>query len=295
MAEDVKWIKLKVGMFDGESFKKIKRAKIGGEKFRDKLTAIWFELMDFAGKCNHAGAFVNSREIPYKDLEDIATMLDRETEELELCMAFYINEGMIEIVDDVYLLTNWAMYQNEAKLQEIRDKRNAKQAKWRAKQKALLSGEENEEDVDQEDGLPVDQEDGLQSGLPSISSSYSESGSNICSSNSISYEDIKNLYNSTCVSFPRCTVLSEARKKAIKARFASGYKEDDFQSLFMKAEASSFLKGRNDRNWMASFDWLIKDANMAKVLSGNYDDHGGGQGGVNSSDTAENRQYGTWV
>lgn len=295
MAEDVKWIKLKVGMFDGESFKKIKRAKIGGEKFRDKLTAIWFELMDFAGKCNHAGAFVNSREIPYKDLEDIATMLDRETEELELCMAFYINEGMIEIVDDVYLLTNWAMYQNEAKLQEIRDKRNAKQAKWRAKQKALLSGEENEEDVDQEDGLPVDQEDGLQSGLPSISSSYSESGSNICSSNSISYEDIKNLYNSTCVSFPRCTVLSEARKKAIKARFASGYTVDDFKSLFMKAEASSFLKGRNDRNWMASFDWLIKDANMAKVLSGNYDDHGGGQGGVNSSDTAENRQYGTWV
>ena len=28
---DVKWIKLKVGMFDGMSFKKIKKAKIGGE------------------------------------------------------------------------------------------------------------------------------------------------------------------------------------------------------------------------------------------------------------------------
>ena len=77
---DVKWIKLKVGMFDGESFKKIKRAKIGGEKFRDKLTAIWFELMDFAGKCNHSGAFINSKEIPYTDLEDIATMIDREPE-----------------------------------------------------------------------------------------------------------------------------------------------------------------------------------------------------------------------
>lgn len=60
---DVKWIKLKVGMFDGESFKKIKRAKIGGESFRDKLTAVWFELMDLAGKCNHAGAFINSKGI----------------------------------------------------------------------------------------------------------------------------------------------------------------------------------------------------------------------------------------
>ena len=34
---DVQWIKIKVGMFDGESFKKIKTAKIGGESFRDKL------------------------------------------------------------------------------------------------------------------------------------------------------------------------------------------------------------------------------------------------------------------
>jgi hypothetical protein len=38
------------------------------------------------------------------------------------------------------------------------------------------------------------------------------------------------------------------------------------------AEASSFLKGQNNRNWFASFDWLIKDANMVKVLDGNYTD-----------------------
>jgi hypothetical protein len=40
MAENVQWIRLKVGMFDGNSFKKIKRAKIGGVAFRDKLTAV---------------------------------------------------------------------------------------------------------------------------------------------------------------------------------------------------------------------------------------------------------------
>lgn len=147
---DVKWIKLKVGMFDGESFKKIKRAKIGGEKFRDKLTAIWFELMDFAGKCNHSGAFINSKEIPYTDLEDIATMIDREPEELQLCMAFYVKEGMVEIIDDVYMLSNWSMYQNEAGLEKLREQRRVAQAKWRAKQKALSAGnpipENNPED-----------------------------------------------------------------------------------------------------------------------------------------------------
>ena len=97
---------------------------------------------------------------------------------------------------------------------------------------------------------------------------------------SVPYENIKNLYNEICKSFPRCTAMSEARKKAVKARMSSGYTVEHFKTLFTKAEASSFLKGGNNRNWKANFDWLIKDANMAKVLDGNYDDRGmpGGYG-----------------
>ena len=40
----------------------------------------------------------------------------------------------------------------------------------------------------------------------------------------------------------------------------------------MNAEDSSFLKGNNNRKWSATFDWLIADSNMAKVLDGNYAD-----------------------
>lgn len=98
----------------------------------------------------------------------------------------------------------------------------------------------------------------------------------------VPYEQIKKLYNSMCPSFSRCTVMSEARKKTIKARFINGYTLEDFKTLFSKAEASSFLKGCNNRTWIASFDWLIKDANMAKVLDGNYDDHT--QGGPTRND-----------
>ena len=85
------------------------------------------------------------------------------------------------------------------------------------------------------------------------------------------YQRIADLYNETCVSFPRLQKLSDARKKAIKARLRQ-YSMEDFERLFQMAEASSFLKGQNTRNWSASFDWLIKDANMAKVLDGNYQD-----------------------
>lgn len=88
------------------------------------------------------------------------------------------------------------------------------------------------------------------------------------------YQRVADMYNETCVSFPRCTKISESRKKAIKARLNSGYTYDDFKNLFEKAENSRFLKGGNDRNWKADFDWLLKDSNIAKVLDGRYDDSG---------------------
>lgn len=83
-------------------------------------------------------------------------------------------------------------------------------------------------------------------------------------------QEIVDLYNSICISFPSVRTLSDARKKTIKARLKT-FTLDDFKELFEKAESSSFLKGDNPRKWKATFDWLIKDANMAKVLDGNYD------------------------
>lgn len=91
-------------------------------------------------------------------------------------------------------------------------------------------------------------------------------------SHQVPYQEVMRLYNNTCVSYPRCKTMSEARKKAIRARFNAGYTLDDFKELFEKAEKSSFLRGSNGNNWSANLDWLIKDANMAKVLDGNYDD-----------------------
>ena len=83
------------------------------------------------------------------------------------------------------------------------------------------------------------------------------------------YQLIADMYNATCVSFPRCTRLSEAREKAIRARLKK-YTVEDFKKVFETAENCDFLKGANRNNWSANFDWLIKDSSMAKVLDGNY-------------------------
>ena len=84
------------------------------------------------------------------------------------------------------------------------------------------------------------------------------------------YQQIADMYNSICISYPKVQSLSDARKRALGARLRI-YNLDDFRNLFEKAEASNFLKGENGRDWSANFDWLIKDSNMAKVLDGNYD------------------------
>ena len=104
--------------------------------------------------------------------------------------------------------------------------------------------------------------------------------------NRIDYQLIADMYNSTCTSYPSIKVLSDARKKTIKARLKT-YSIDDFKTLFEKAEASTFLKGGNSNNWSATFDWLIKDANMAKVLDGNYDNRSASKNNFSGNKVAE--------
>lgn len=106
----------------------------------------------------------------------------------------------------------------------------------------------------------------------------------------IGYAGVVALFHSLCPSFPEVKAISEARKKAIKARLNT-YTFEDFKTMFQKAEASSFLKGANDRNWSATFDWLMKDSNFAKVLDGNYDDRGRGSGRTSKAADDLQRSY----
>ena len=42
-------------------------------------------------------------------------------------------------------------------------------------------------------------------------------------------------------------------------------------------EASSFLKGNNNRKWKATFDWVFENSNnWVKVYEGQYDDRADG-------------------
>lgn len=108
---------------------------------------------------------------------------------------------------------------------------------------------------------------------------------------SIDYSSIKDAYNTLCPSLPSIKTLSDARKQAIKARL-NKYTIEELKEAFRKAEASDFLKGANNRNWTANFDWIMNDTNIAKILDGNYDnrskgDKPNGQYAKNSRDNGK--------
>lgn len=85
-------------------------------------------------------------------------------------------------------------------------------------------------------------------------------------------QELVDLFNSTCVSLPKVTVLSTRRERTINAMLKE-FTVEQFTSVFKKAEASKFLTGKNKNNWRANFDWLMNATNLAKVLDGNYDDY----------------------
>ena len=84
------------------------------------------------------------------------------------------------------------------------------------------------------------------------------------------YVEIQRIYNEVCLSLPKIKKLSDARKKAIK-RFLKDNSLTDLGDLFKKVEASEFLTGKNDRNWTADFDWILKPSNALKIQEGRYD------------------------
>lgn len=255
---DVKWIKITTDIFDDEKILLIESLPEA-----DSLIVIWFKLLCLAGKMNNSGVFMLNDKIAYTE-KMLATIFRRKETTVKLALETFEQFGMVEVVDDVITIPNWGKHQSLDQLENKREYQREYMREYREKQKKLTSktnskanSKANVSFLEREGDKEKDTEEEREGEGDKIRESTS-------------YQLIADMYNDTCVSFPRLTTLSDARKKAIKARLKT-YSVEDFQRLFDKAEGSTFLKGGNDRNWSATFDWLIKDTNMAKVLDGNYD------------------------
>ena len=254
MASDVKWIKIVTDIFDDE---KILMVETLPEC--DTIIVIWFKLLCLAGKQNNSGVF-QMGHMPYTD-EMFATIFRRPLNTVRLALKTFEQFGMVEIVNNTVTIPNWGKHQNLDQISAKNEYMKKYMREYREKQKLISSCKANsktnskanvsEAEVEREEDKEIE-----------IDKDNKES---------VTCKQVVDLFHSICISFPKIRSVSAARTKAIKARLKT-FSLDDFRTVFENAEASSFLKGSNDRNWTATFDWLIKDSNMAKVLEGNYAD-----------------------
>lgn len=108
--------------------------------------------------------------------------------------------------------------------------------------------------------------------------------------------DIMELWKDICPDHPQPSEWTKARAGALRERIR-GHPErkeaDWWRKYFSLVEASGFLSGRiyRDRPFVAPLDWVMRPANMTKILEGNYADRNGYKGGTGNGN--KNNDTGT--
>lgn len=83
-------------------------------------------------------------------------------------------------------------------------------------------------------------------------------------------------FNEKCTRLSKVQILNQQRKTKISARIRDFGLEKTF-SIIDLVSVSNFLNGENDRNWKASFDWILEPKNFTKILEGNYNNKPNGK------------------
>ena len=248
---DIKWIKIVTDMFDNRKIRQIECLPDG-----DSIIVIWMKLLCLAGQTNDNGMVYFTKDIPYTE-QMLSQQFNRPLTTIQMALKTFEQFGMVELVDNILHISNWEKYQNIDGMEKIREQNRLRKQRQRERQKLLA-------DMSQDSHVTVTQGHATEEDKEEDIDKDKEEDKR-----RIDYNGIKDAYHKHCPSLPRIRTLSDSRKKAIKSRLNT-YTEDDIIEAFDLAEASDFLKGGNDRNWTADFDWIMKDSNLAKILDGKY-------------------------
>lgn len=262
MAE-VKWIKITTDMFDNRKIKHLRKMPEG-----NNIVLIWVMLLTMAGRCNASGMIFLTENIPYTT-KMLADELDFDENTIILALRVLSEFGMIVFDEKNFSISNWQEHQNIDGMEKIKEQNRKRVAKYREKQKLLACNVTSNVTVTESNAIDID----IDKEIDIDNNIIKEKSNNELlqtKNEHINYQKIVDEYNSICVSLSKVKKITNARKKSINARLKI-YTFDEIIEVFKKAEASDFLKGANNINFQAGFDWLMADKNMAKVLEGKYD------------------------
>lgn len=204
---DVKWIKITTDMFDNRKIKHMRRLPEG-----NSIVLIWVMLLTMAGRCNSGGMIFLTENIPYTP-KMLADELDFEESTVQLALKALEQLNMIVTNQGFFTVAGWEEYQNIEGMDKIREQNRLRQAKFKAKQKALpgnvtgnvmvtegnATEEEKEEDKEKDKDIYI-----------SIISYLNEKAGT------------------------RFKPTTGKTKSVIKARLAEGFKLEDFRTVIDK-------------------------------------------------------------
>lgn len=285
---DIKWIKIATNIFDDEKILLIESLPAA-----DSIITIWFKLLTLAGKQNNDGVFLLNDKVAYTE-EMLSAIFRRDLNIIRLALNTFEEFGMIEIINGVITIPNWNKHQTLDSYEKKKERDRIYQAERRARQKKIAAKSPRSMSDDKSSCVVVSEEEKDKDNI-SISSNENidiAGGTSAAGDDGpdpgrtrIDYQHIMTDFHDTCIDFPAIRAMSEARKKKIRTLINEFEKlkiwpdvtvYDRLHRLFVMAQDSNFLSGRDQKWTGCSFDWIINKTNALKIIEGNYISKGGG-------------------
>ena len=139
---DLKWFKLSTDFVNNKKIRQIRQLP---DAF--SIIFVWVGLLSIAADSNENGFIYFTKDVPYTD-QMLANFFDMPLTTIQLALKTFENWKMIEVVDDIICVSNWAKYQadelcsNEDEVERIREQSRKRVSEYRARQKqAKLEGQ----------------------------------------------------------------------------------------------------------------------------------------------------------
>lgn len=269
------WLKLQNDFFDRTVIKKL-RCMAGG----DTYTIIYLKMQLLSLRNEGIILFENVEDSFDKEL---ALRLDEAADDVQVTLLFLQKHNLIEIINDgEYMLPEAVKNMDSecdsaARVRNYRERKKGKtlQCHGDSLQCALQSVTCNTEERREEEKREREEIDKEKDTLTSDDEAPAP----------MDYQSIMDSFNQICASQPKIKVITEPRKKAIKRASKTVEANGGFESLFQRVERSDFLSGRV-KKWICGFDWILKPANLTKILEGNYDGKNGAAAQPDYTDTS---------
>ena len=129
---EISWIKLSTTIFDNRKIKQLRALPEG-----DSLLVIWLQLLCLAGTTNDGGRIYLTKEIPYTETM-LATAFGEPLATVQLALKTFSAFNMLEIVDDLIMISNWEKYQAIEGMEKVREQNRIRKQNQRERERLLI-------------------------------------------------------------------------------------------------------------------------------------------------------------